>query len=44
VEELQEALEQATKGIAALVAEPRSGRATQSDAAASIGPAQRCHK
>jgi len=40
VEELQEALEQATKGIAALATGPWSGPATQSDGAASAGPAQ----
>jgi len=40
VEKLQEALKQATNGIAALAAGPWSGRATQSDAAASVGPAR----
>jgi len=40
VEELQEVLEQVTKGIAALAAGPSGGRATESDAAASVGPLQ----
>jgi len=40
VDELQEALEQATKGIVALAAGPWSGLAFQSDAAASVGSAQ----
>jgi len=40
VDELQEALEQATKGIAALATGPWIGRATQLDAAASVSSAQ----
>jgi len=39
VDETQITLEQATKGIAALAAGPWSGRATQSNAAASVGSA-----
>jgi len=40
VEELQEALEQASKGIATLAAGPWSGRAAQPDTAAMAGSAR----